>query len=90
MTRSIEESQRINTELRDTTTKKVKPKTILPGDLVCKKLEAVKPIEARGALPLKWEEPVRVLQALGNGAYKLETLDGELIPRTWNADNLQE
>ena len=45
-------------------------------------------MKARGALAPNWEDPVRVSQALGNGAYKLETLDGELIPRIWNADNL--
>ena len=67
--------------------KKVRPRNFLPGDLVCRKLEVSK---ARGALALKWEEPVRVSQALGNGAYKLETLDRELIPHTWNADNLHK
>ena len=70
--------------------KKVKPRTFLPGDLVCRKLEATRPSEAYGALGPKWEEPVWVSQALGNGAYKLETLNGESIPCTWNADNLHK
>ena len=36
-----------------------------------------------------WEDPVRVAGALGNGAYKLETLDDKLIPCTQNANNLR-
>ena len=70
--------------------KKVRPRSFLPGDLVCRKLEAARPSEARGALAPNWKDPVQVSQAQGNGAYKLETLDGELIPRTWNADNLRK
>ena len=68
--------------------KKVRPRSFLPGDLVCKKLKVARPSEARGALAPNWEDPVWVSQSVGNGAYKLETLDGELIPRTWNAENL--
>ena len=67
--------------------KKVRPWNFLPGDLVCRKLEAARPSEAHDALAPKQKEPVRVSQALGNGTYKLETLDEELIPRTWNAYN---
>ena len=70
--------------------KKVRPRSFLPGDLVCRKLEAARPNEARGALGPNWEDPVWVSQSLGNGTYKLETLDGELIPRTWNAENLRK
>ena len=70
--------------------KKVRPRSFLPGDLVCRKLEATRPSEAHGALAPNWEDLVRVSHALGNGAYKLETLDGELIPRTWNVDNLRK
>ena len=47
-------------------------------------------VEARGALAPNWEDAVRIFEAIGNGAYKLETLDGEPIPRTWNGDNLRK
>jgi len=30
-----------------------------------------------------------VTEALGNGAHRLETLEGGAIPRTWNATNLK-
>ena len=62
--------------------KKVRPWSFLPEDLVCRKLETARPSKAGSALAPNWEDPIQVSQALGNGAYKLETLDGELIPRT--------
>jgi len=31
----------------------------------------------------KWTGPFRVAEALGNGAYRLDTLEGGAIPRTW-------
>ena len=37
----------------------------------------------------KWIELFRVVEVLGNGAYKLETLEGRAIPRTWNVTNLK-
>ena len=70
--------------------KRVKPRTFFARDLVCRKLEVARPVEARGALAPNWEDPVRVSKAINNGAYRLETLDGESIPRTWNGDNLRK
>jgi hypothetical protein len=31
----------------------------------------------------------RIQEAYGNGAYRLETLQGETLPRTWNVMNLK-
>ena len=70
--------------------KHVKKRTFLPGDLVSRKLEATGSAEGRGKLAPNWEDPVRVAKALGNGAYRLETLEGDPIPRIWNADNLRK
>ena len=70
--------------------KRVKPKTFIPGDLVSRKLEATGSAKGRGKLAPNWEDPVQVAEALGNGAYHLETLEGDPIPRTWNADNLRK
>jgi len=36
----------------------------------------------------KWTGPFRT-EALENGAYRLETLEGGAIPRTWNTTNLK-
>ena len=49
-----------------------------------------RPVEARGALALNWEDPVWVSEAIGNGAYRLENMNGEPIPRTWNDDSLRK
>ena len=70
--------------------KRVKKRTFLPKDFVSRKLEATGSAEGRGKLVPNWEDPVRVTEALGNGAYRLETLEGNPIPRTWNANNLRK
>ncbi|GAU31015.1 hypothetical protein TSUD_393000 [Trifolium subterraneum] len=42
-----------------------------------------------GKLAPNWEGPFRIQEAFGGGAYKLETLKGETLPRTWNVANLK-
>nr|GEW75302.1 reverse transcriptase domain-containing protein [Tanacetum cinerariifolium] len=37
----------------------------------------------------KWERPYEVTKALGDGAYKLRSMDGTILPRTWNIANLK-
>nr|GEZ08738.1 reverse transcriptase domain-containing protein [Tanacetum cinerariifolium] len=44
---------------------------------------------AGGKLGPKWEGPYEVTDALGNGAYKLRSMDGTTLPRTWNVTNLK-
>nr|GFC94763.1 reverse transcriptase domain-containing protein [Tanacetum cinerariifolium] len=44
---------------------------------------------AGGKLGPKWEGPYEVIDVLGNGAYKLRSTDGTLLPRTWNVTNLK-
>nr|GEU37454.1 reverse transcriptase domain-containing protein [Tanacetum cinerariifolium] len=44
---------------------------------------------AGGKLGPKWEGPYEVTEALGNGAYKLRSMDGTILPRTWNIANLK-
>ena len=45
--------------------------------------------EMENKLSPKWTGPFRITEALGNGAYRLETLEGGAIPRTWNATHLK-
>ncbi|GJY32382.1 hypothetical protein Tco_0415877 [Tanacetum coccineum] len=45
---------------------------------------------ARGKLGPKWEGPYKVTEALGDGAYKLRTMEGTDLPRTWNIANLEK
>ena len=37
----------------------------------------------------RWVGPFRVTEALGNKAYRLETLEGGAIPHTWNVANFK-
>jgi len=41
-----------------------------------------------GKFSSNWEGPFRVAASLGKGAYRLEHLSGQGIPRTWNATHL--
>ncbi|GJS64906.1 reverse transcriptase domain-containing protein [Tanacetum coccineum] len=38
----------------------------------------------------KWEGPYEVTKALGDGAYKLRTMGGADLPRTWNIANVKK
>ena len=65
---------------------KVRQRGFQEGDLVLKKVTDPK---NKGKLAPNWEGPYRVLRNLNNGAYKLETLEGIEIPRTWSISNLR-
>nr|GFC08595.1 reverse transcriptase domain-containing protein [Tanacetum cinerariifolium] len=58
-----------------------------PGNLVYRSNDASH-AAAGGKLGPKWEGPYEVTDALGNGAYKLRSIDGTILPRTWNVANL--
>nr|GEW65624.1 reverse transcriptase domain-containing protein [Tanacetum cinerariifolium] len=59
-----------------------------PGDFFYRSNDASHAI-ACGKLGPKWEGPYKVTEALGNGAYKLRSTDGTVLPRTWNVANLK-
>jgi len=61
---------------------KLRPRQFQIVDLVMRKAH---PYHLENKLSPKWTGPFRVTEVLGNGAYKLETLEGGAIPRTWNA-----
>jgi hypothetical protein len=42
-----------------------------------------------GKLQLKWEGPFLVVSSSRQGSYKLKDMDGNDIPRSWNADELR-
>ena len=65
---------------------KVRPRQFRGGDLVMRKTHQY---EMEIKLSPKWTGPFRITEALGNGAYRLETLEGGAIPRTWNATHLK-
>ena len=66
----------------------VKGRAFKEEDLVPRKLEA-SGVGQKGKLALNWEGPYKVQGPRGPGAYKLETLEGVEVPRTWHAQNLK-
>ena len=71
-------------ELRHKT--KMKPQQVKVSDLVMRKAH---PYQIESKFSPKWTDPFHVVEVLGKDAYKLETLGGGAIPRTWNATNLK-
>nr|GFA21164.1 reverse transcriptase domain-containing protein [Tanacetum cinerariifolium] len=59
-----------------------------PGNLVYCSNDASH-AAAGGKLGPKWEGPYEVTDTLGNGAYKLRSMDGTILLRTWNVANLK-
>nr|GEV38427.1 reverse transcriptase domain-containing protein [Tanacetum cinerariifolium] len=58
------------------------------GDFVYRSNDASHAV-AGGKLGPKWKGPYEVTDALGNGAYKLRSTDGTMLPRMWNVTNLK-
>jgi hypothetical protein len=66
--------------------RKVRLKNIKPGHLV---LRRVANPDTVGKLQLKWEGPFLVVSSSRPGSYRLKDIDGNDIPRSWNADELR-
>jgi hypothetical protein len=66
--------------------RKVKLKNIKLGHLV---LRRVANPDTVGKLQLKWEGPFLVISSSRPGSYRLKDLDGNDIPRSWNADDIR-
>ncbi|GKD60864.1 reverse transcriptase domain-containing protein [Tanacetum coccineum] len=47
-------------------------------------------VENTGKLGPKWEGPYEVVETYGTGAYKLRSMEGAEIPRTWHFSNLRK
>ncbi|XP_074324004.1 uncharacterized protein LOC141660924 [Apium graveolens] len=67
---------------------RVKERFFRQGDLVRRKVEA-SGVGPKGKLAPNWEGQYKVKSVRGRGTYKLETIEGEEIPRTWHAQNLK-
>ena len=66
--------------------RKVRLKNIKPGHLV---LRRVANPDTVGKLHLKWEGPFLVVSSSRSGSYRLKDMDGNDIPRSWNAGELR-
>ncbi|GJY17312.1 reverse transcriptase domain-containing protein [Tanacetum coccineum] len=68
---------------------RVRGVTFRPKDFVYHSNEACHAMDG-GKLGPKWEGPYEVMEALGDGAYWLRSMDVTILPRTWNITNLKE
>nr|XP_009383140.1 PREDICTED: uncharacterized protein LOC103970956 [Musa acuminata subsp. malaccensis] len=92
------EERRANAHLKDLSYKravariynrKVRPRPIKLDDLVLRRAEVSDPTRARGKLAPNWEGPYRVIEVIRVGAYRLATMQGHALPKTWNSQNLK-
>jgi hypothetical protein len=66
--------------------RKVRLKNIKPGHLVRR---GVANPDKVGILQLKWEGPFLMVSSSRPGSYRLKDMDGNDIPRSWNADEFR-
>jgi hypothetical protein len=74
-------------ETRRWKNKKIRPKLILSGDLVLRKVPKGK---LKGKMHGKWEGPFIATATANEAAFKLRRLTDEEEPYTWNVDMLQK
>jgi len=63
-------------------------KQLRPGDLVLRNAKITGVNQTKGKLSPKWEGPYVVQSEVRPGTYTLAYEDGQVLPRTWHADNL--
>ena len=68
---------------------RVRPSSFKPGEYVLR-LNSASKAEYQGKLGPTWEGPYVVAEAYGKGAYKLATIFGDEVDRTWNGTNLRK
>ncbi|VFQ72338.1 unnamed protein product [Cuscuta campestris] len=68
---------------------KVGPRYFQVGDEVLRRREASRPGDG-GKLAKNWEGPYRVRAIIRPGTYRLETLEGVSVERTWNSHHLRK
>ena len=69
--------------------KNVRVRTFQVGDMVLRKIFPNKKEINAGKLGTSWEGPYFIDFISGQGAYRLQTLEGEMIPRAWNVHHLK-
>ena len=67
----------------------VKLRPLAPGELVLRKVLGTAMSPAWGKLGSNWEVSYRITSVAGIGAYYLEDLDENIVPRFWNINNLR-
>nr|GEZ62905.1 reverse transcriptase domain-containing protein [Tanacetum cinerariifolium] len=67
---------------------RVRGVTFRPGDFVYRSNDVSHAVVGEKLRP-KWEGPYEVTEALRDGAYKLRSIEGTILPRTWNIANFK-
>ncbi|XP_074300462.1 uncharacterized protein LOC141631732 [Silene latifolia] len=70
--------------------KNVKVRTLQVGDLVLRKFFQNTKNQQAGKFAYNWEGPYLIESIVGNGAYRLMTLEGQMVPRSWNITHLKK
>jgi hypothetical protein len=83
---AIEHINKYQAEIVKWHDRKVRLKNIKPGHLV---LRRVANPDTVGKLQLKWEGPFLVVSSSRPDSYRLKDMDGNNIPRSWNADEVR-
>ena len=68
---------------------KVKKRSFSEGDMVMRKTEIIKGDASIKKLGANWEGPYKITKVIGPDTYKLQTMEGKDLPRTWNVENLK-
>ena len=68
---------------------KVRPRRAKVGDLILRKNSITNRDTTRGKLTPNWEGPYKVIEEVSPGTYKLQHMDGKVLPHTWNMENLR-
>ena len=67
----------------------MRARPLASGDLVLRKVVGIAKNPSWGKLGPNWEGSYRIILVAGIGAYFLEDLDENVIPRPWNVNNLR-
>ncbi|XP_072076598.1 uncharacterized protein [Arachis hypogaea] len=69
--------------------RKLKQRTFSEEDLLLRKFKDIRKPQGHGKLSANWEGPFRMQKVVGKGAYKIQRLDGAILPNTWNISSLK-
>jgi hypothetical protein len=83
---AVEKINKYQAEIIKWRDRKVRLKNIKLGHLV---LQRIANPDTIGKLQMKWEGPFLVVSSSRPGSYTLKDMDGNDIPRSWNADELR-
>ena len=67
----------------------VKLRPLAPGNLVIRKVLGTAKNPAQEKLEPNWKGPYRITSVAGISAYHLEDLDEDVVPCSWNVNNLK-